>query len=281
MPDEKPPEMADADWLRRAETPAGTAKPVPPPIESAGSYEVEGVEPTVESQTIPTGIPDSAGPPRARPAAPPPPSLRAEEAVPQVWTRGAEWGPDLLRIGLTALGIAGLVWYGFDVENPMPALMLLLFGIPALLVLSYPLIVTLERPVRMTPEQAVRDYFHALAHHVPHYRRMWLLLSAAGRISGEFGSYEGFRRYWKLQLAELRGRRVPSITPLVFQLDGFKSDRSEDKRTAEARFHLVIHARGRRSEPPLATLPMTLTLARGTDNQWYLDRGTLPMRGEP
>ena len=30
----------------------------------------------------------------------------------------------------------------------------------------------------MTPEQAVKDYFAALSHHVPHYRRMWLLPGA-------------------------------------------------------------------------------------------------------
>jgi hypothetical protein len=128
----------------------------------------------------------------------------------------------------------------------------------------------------MTPEQAVRDYYHSLEHHVPHHRRMWLLLSAAGRISGDFGSFEGFRRYWQRRLADLRGNRVAASTPLVFEIENFKSDRSEDKRTADARFTVVVAARGRRAEGPIATIPVTATLARGPDNQWYLDRGTLP-----
>ena len=33
----------------------------------------------------------------------------------------------------------------------------------------------------MTPEQAVKDYYAAASHHFPHYRRMWLLLSADGQ----------------------------------------------------------------------------------------------------
>lgn len=282
MPDETPPEIADAGWLHDEPSTPRREKPPKPASSSGDSYEVGGIaEEEEESPPVPPvpPVPVSA-PPRAK--APPPerPALSPEEAVLQVWSRGAEWGPDLLRLGLVALGIALLVWFSFDLENPGPALTLLFFGLPVLILLSYPLIITLERPVRMTPEQAIRDYFGALAHHVPHYRRMWLLLSEAGRVSGEFGSFEGFRRYWKRRLAELRGARVSSITPLVFQLDGFKSDRSEDKRTADARFNLVIHARGHRGEAPLATVPMKLTLARGPDNQWYLDRGTIPAASE-
>jgi hypothetical protein len=276
MPDETPRETADASWL--VNEPAESPQPETPPsaAEPAGSYEVEPVDETAhpEPEPAPTPIPT---PPPARPAAATPqPSLRPEEAVPQVWTRGAEWGPDLMRMGLVALGVAWLVWISFDLANPAPALGLLLLGMVALAVLSYPLVITLERPVRMTPEQAVRDYFQALAHHVPHVRRMWLLLSAKGRISGEFGSYDGFRRYWTRRLAELRGDRVSAVTPLVFQIDAFRSERGEDRQTAEARFEVVVFARGRRSAGPISTIPMTLTLARGADNQWYLDRGTLP-----
>jgi hypothetical protein len=196
--------------------------------------------------------------------------------VPQVWSRGAEWGPDLLRIGLAVLACLVLLWLSFDLANLTPAVVILMAGIGAIAVLSYPLIITLERPVRVTPEQAVRDFFHALEHHKPHYRRMWLLLSAAGRISGEFGSFEGFRRYWKRRLAELRGDRVAATTPLVFEIENFQAERSEDKRTAEARFAVAVFARGHRSEGPIATIPVATTLVRGPDNQWYLDRGTLP-----
>jgi hypothetical protein len=275
MPDDPKPEIADAEWLR-VETTASAPVPTPPPATGdAEAYEVAGVDegesPVTEGTPPPRAVPTAP-----RPKAPRPPTLDPEEAVPQVWSRGAEWGPDLLRIGLVVLGCAVLVWMSFDLANPMPAVLLMLAGLGAALVLSYPLVITLERPIRMTPEQAVRDYFQSLAHHFPHYRRMWLLLSAAGRISGEFGSFEGFRRYWKRRLAELRGNRVAASTPLVFEIEGFKSDRSEDKRTADARFTVAVFARGRRSEGPIAPFPGTTTLARGPDSQWYLDRGTLP-----
>ena len=71
-------------------------------------------------------------------------------------------------------------------------------------VLSYPILITLERPVRITPEQALRDYYGALSHQLPHFRRMWLLLSTAGRISTAYGSFEGFKAYWKDRLATMR-----------------------------------------------------------------------------
>ena len=71
-------------------------------------------------------------------------------------------------------------------------------------VLSYPILITLERPVRITPEQALRDYYGALSHHLPHFRRMWLLLEHGGRISTAYGSFEGFKAYWKDRLANMR-----------------------------------------------------------------------------
>ena len=92
--------------------------------------------------------------------------------------------------------------------------------------LAYPILITLERPVRMTPEQAVRDYYGALSHHMPHFRRMWLLLSKAGRISSAFGSFEGFKNYWKDRLASVREGHAGSLTPLVFDVSEFQAEKS-------------------------------------------------------
>jgi hypothetical protein len=269
--------MADAGWLA-GDDPESSSRPAPiPPRPSPTSHESYEVEGPVD----PINAPEPIALPRAPlPAREDRPTSQREvdpaEAVPQVWTRGAEWGTDLLRIAGVLLGTIALVWLVFDVANSTLWLLLLLIGLVATVVLSYPLVITLERPVRVTPEQAVRDYYGALAHHVPHLRRMWLLLSAAGRSSGEYGSFEGFRRYWKRRLAELRGGKVPASTPLVFEITEFQSDRSADKRTATARFQVEVSARGRRAHGPLATIPVSCTLVRGPDNQWYLDRGTLP-----
>ena len=68
-----------------------------------------------------------------------------------------------------------------------------------------------------------------LSHHVPHFRRMWLLLSTAGRISAAFGSFEGFKGYWKEQLARLRKGHAGPLTPLVFEVINFKAEKSAGK----------------------------------------------------
>lgn len=273
--DEDGPPAADPGWLLGGES--LPAAPAPAPSGAVDSYEVAGAGPDDEPEAPAPARAPIAEAPRRRPrrdeieAAPDP-----DEAVPQVWSRWAEWGPDLIRLAGVLLATGLLVWLVFRFENPGPGLFVLLVGLAAAVVLSYPLVITLERPVRVTPEQAVRDFYGSLAHHVPHYRRMWLLLSARGRVSGQFGSFEGFRAYWKRRLAELRGARTPASTPLVFEVEGFQSDRAADKSTAEATFTLAVSARGRRAEGPLATYPMRLTLVRGPDRQYYLDRGTLP-----
>jgi hypothetical protein len=130
--------------------------------------------------------------------------------------------------------------------------------------------------VRITPEQALKDYYNALSHHVPHFRRMWLLLSAAGRVSTAFGSFEGFKGYWNEQLARLRAGHATPLTPLVFEVVNFKSEKSAGKVRIEASFTLNVSVRGRRSAGPIHTIPVTTNLVRGPDNMWYLENGTLP-----
>jgi hypothetical protein len=146
--------------------------------------------------------------------------------------------------------------------------------------LSYPILITLERPVRVTPEQAVRDYFSALSHHVPHFRRMWLLLSTAGRVSTAYGSFEGFKGYWKDRLSQLRQGRASALTPLVFEVVNFKAEKSAGRVRIDASFSVNISVRGQRPAGAIHAIPVSISLVRGPDNMWYLENGTLP-RGEP
>ena len=89
-------------------------------------------------------------------------------------------------MGADALLLAGwlfltaFVAYLF-LENLGFLAMIVLVGGAGAVLLSYPILITLERPVRMTPEQALRDYYGALSHQSPHFRRMWLLLGKDGQ----------------------------------------------------------------------------------------------------
>jgi hypothetical protein len=202
--------------------------------------------------------------------------LEPSEAVEQVWTRGAEWAGTLLL--LVAAGCVSFVLiYGLiSAEMFSLAFLALLASGLVLAVLSYPILITLERPVRITPEQAVRDFYAALSHHVPHYRRMWLLLSREGRVSGAFASFEGFRSYWKARLAQLRQGRASGWTPLKFQVEDFKAEKSAGKTDIEATYTVKVSVRGRVAEGPVETVRVRTTLVKGPDRMWYLDRGTLP-----
>ena len=116
----------------------------------------------------------------------------------------------------------------------------------------------------------------ALSHHLPHYRRMWLLLSTAGRTSGSFGSFEGFKGYWKEQLTNLKAGRAGTYTPLKFQIVDFRSDKSAGQSVIDAKYTVEVYIRGRLDEGPIETVRFDTSLVRGPDRMWYLDLGTLP-----
>jgi hypothetical protein len=206
--------------------------------------------------------------------------LDPADLVQETWSRWSEWGMNLVALGgwvgflllllyvVTGMGLWGL------------AFVLLIIGGLVAAVLSYPILITLERPVRVTPEQAVRDYFAALSHHLPHFRRMWLLLSTAGRVSAAYGSFEGFKGYWKERLSALRQGHAASFTPLVFEVNTFKAEKSAGRVRIEASFTVSISVRGKRPAGAIHTVPVSTSLVRGPDNMWYLENGTLP-RGAP
>ena len=125
----------------------------------------------------------------------------------------------------------------------------------------------------------MRDYYGSLSHHVPHFRRMWLLLSSAGRISTAYGSFEGFKAYWKDQLAQHAQGHAGSFTPLVFEVVDFKAEKSAGKVRIDADFTVTVSVRGQRQAGAIHTIPMRIALVRGPDNMWYLENGTLPRDG--
>ena len=209
-------------------------------------------------------------------------SLTLEPAalVEEVWTRRAEWGSTLFLVGVWLAVVLWGVYFAFQFELYEIGFVTLLFGTVAAVILCYPIFITLERPVRMTPEQAVRDYYGALAHHIPHFRRMWLLLSTMGRISTAYGSPEGFKAYWKSRLSQLRKGHASSITPLVFEVADFRADKSAGKVRIDAEYTLKIWVRGQRKAGLIHAIPMRIVLVRGPDRMWYLEDGTLgPDRG--
>jgi hypothetical protein len=206
-------------------------------------------------------------------------SLDPSALVEDVWSRKAEWGPTLLVIGAWATFILLFVYYGLGTEYLWTALLTLVVGGLVAVVLAYPILITLERPVRITPEQALRDYYGALSHHFPHFRRMWLLLSTAGRISTAYGSFESFKAYWKNRLGDMRHGHAGALTPLVFEVDGFKADKSAGKVRIDAEFTLKVWVRGQRKAGAIHVIPMTIALVRGPDKMWYLENGTLAREG--
>lgn len=285
MPNPTPPDDPGFDALfgddpgQRPRRPA--PRPVVPPDDEG--YDVAGDDPEAAdppgTPAPPVPAPEARTAPsrkdRAASAREPEPEPRVE----QVWSRGAEWGASIALLGLVGAIVLGLVYATFSVENLALPLAILVVGGLAWVALTYPIVITLERPVRLTPEQAARDYFGALSHHLPHYKRMWLLLGDAGRTSGEYGSFDGFKRYWRRRLADLRGGKVPASTPLAFEVREFKADKSAGKAAVLGKFQVAVSARGRRGEGPLETIRVETWFVRGPDNMWYLTRGTLP-RGD-
>jgi hypothetical protein len=277
----KDPEIAAAEWLFQDSPAPESSKPAGQQLASGSGGEFELAELPGQIEPVPLGEKALAEPAGAKargritPPAPPP--------VEQVWSRTSEWGPTLLILGAWTAVILGVLYLTLGAELYQTAALIFLIGCMGAGILSYPILITLERPVRITPEQAARDFYGALSHHLPHLRRMWLLLSARGRIGPRFASYEGFKAYWIKRLAQLRAGRAGPLAPLVFQVEEFRAEKSAGKTEMTAQFTVNVLIRGRRNEGPIATFPVDAGFVRGPDSMWYLDDGTLedraPARG--
>ena len=71
-------------------------------------------------------------------------------------------------------------------------------------------------------------------------------------------------------------RKVSGSTPLSFQVEEFKSEKSAGQTYIEAKFKIAVFARGRHAEGPVETIRVETGLVRGPDKMWYLNQGTLP-----
>lgn len=274
--------IADASSLFGDDPPRPSSTPRPPAsraIPIGEGYEVEGFEPDEPPPPAPRAQVAPSRPKKKKPSEAeerrPARPDRDEPRVLEVWTRWGEWGPAVLRLGIVGAVVMVLVYMVGSASGLGPAFLVLVMGGAVWIALTYPIAVTLERPIRMTPEQAVKDYYAALSHHFPQYRRMWLLLSEEGRHSPEFDSFGDFQATWKKRLAELRGGRVKSSVPLNFEVADFRADKSAGLTTIDASYTLNIRARGGPDEP-LASVPIEASLAKGPDSMWYLDSGMVP-----
>ncbi len=271
------PEAAGADWLSQDDSDKKSKKQYHQPTVAADPDDVFALA-DPSSVEIPTSLSPGVAPRGGAPAGlvDDQSKLDPSTVVEEVWSRAGEWGGTLIVMGAWLTVVFLVFFFCWFQELYGTAFLALLVGGLVATILSYPLVITLERPVRITPEQAVRDYYGALAHHIPHFRRMWLLLSKAGRISTAYGSFEGFKSYWSDRLRRLRQGHAGRLTPLVFEVEDFKADKSAGKVRIDAEFRLRVSVRGQRKAGPIHSFPMKIALARGPDKMWYLESGTLP-----
>ncbi len=199
------------------------------------------------------------------------------DEVDPVWTRAAEWGPDLVRVGLVAPATLVLAWFSLNSLDLL--FLILLVGGAACVLLSYPIAVTIERPVRITPEQAVSDFFFAASHHFPHYRRMWLLLTPTARASGRFSTYDSFKTHWAERVAHWKKGRGGLSTPLTFRVSDFRGDKSVGQSTSQVEYTVRVTLRDQEAGKPIASYSMAHRLVKGPDRMWYLDQATLASSG--
>jgi len=230
---------------------APIARPIVPPATPKESWTSEELEPDSRVRT----------------------QIEDPDSVEQVWSRGAEWGQSLAILAAVVV-VAGLLFsWSISAGYNWLAFLSVLAGGAVFILCSYPILITLERPVRITPEQAVKDFYGALSHHVPHFRRMWLLLSTKGRTSGHFSTFPEFQRYWADRLAKFGAGR---LTPLRFEVSDFKSDKSQGMTSVDAKYTVKVSIRARQDEGPIGTFRVETSMVKGQDRMWYLDQGFLP-----
>jgi hypothetical protein len=280
-PEDETPNNANADWIAADEPANPSAAPVSAasPADLGDGYSVEGLddEPadTIVVPPIPVApTPKTPAEPKRRPERET--VARKTASVDEVWSRWGEWGPNLLLLGGVGLAILFILYLALAGGFYRPAFLVFFTGGVAMVILSYPIMVTLERPIRMTPEQAVNDYFGALSHHWPHFRRMWLLLSSSGRTSGSFGTYEGFKAHWNERINRWSGERTIPLSPLKFVVEDFRSAKSGGETSIAAAYTVKVLRRDDETPTPLATFRIESSLTRGPDRMWYLDQGPLP-----
>ncbi len=250
------------------------------------------------ARAAPQGGYDIVGPPaeRPEPARPEPPAAPAatgldevsaaagstfqpagpaasDPVVRRVWGRRREWAWPMLWM---VASIAFVVLLRYSVLSA--SLLVLAIGIGAG---AYQIAITLERPVRVTAQHAAQEFYGALNHRFPNYRRAYGLLTAGGQRSERFMDLAGFRAYWNA----VRGgfSRAPAwLRPPELRVEKFECHYDAGKTTAEIEYVLrVVWPRKAATSEPLAQIPMRNLAVRGPDGMWYLNSGSLPGQWEP
>jgi len=279
-------DQANADWLfqKDAKAPAQEPKPESPPgAGTSDGYDIEGLDPEEESvDPAPVIPPVPSRPARSRANSQwedrrPKRTKPRPGTVDEVWTRWAEWGPDLTRVGIVGAILLIPLYFALAAFQFGVAFLILVVGVGALGYLAYPLFITMERPIRITPEQALKDYFGALSHRKPHYRRMWLLLSSAGKQSHNFNTFAQFTDYWNQTLKAWNSAGSAGANPLVFSVEQFKSEKSAGLKELDAKYAVRVQ-NTKRPDVETRSQLVTIRLVKGPDNMWYLDDGTMPPR---
>ncbi len=262
--------------------PAPSTAPAPAQPDPFESYAVVGGDDhggeVASTPILPPIPPPPSRKPRPKREDDSPPRAPSEPPAPveQVWSRWSEWGATLASLAIVTLAEAFLLSLSISAGLYTLCLFLILLSGSVQIVLAYPILITLERPVRITPEQAIKDYYDALSHLMPHYRRMWLLLSSEGRKSGSFSSFAEFKAYWRERCAELRSNRGGRGTPLRFVVADFQSDKSAGRSALDARFTLNVFLGDESGKEPIRSYWTKTGLIKGPDRMWYLNKGTLP-----
>ena len=276
--------MNEPEKLEKGQEPITSDRPAPPQAttghtasvgESDGGYLLADPEPDrappPESPVVEPGTTDSTFKPaeavadEGRTAADFPCDV---PEVHEVWSRWMEWKEPLLW-SAASMGLVGLIYYGGG------WIAAILFGI-GLAYGAYHIVISLEIPVRVTPEQAVQEFYAALGHRLPNYRRMYAVLTSDGKRSAEFPDFPGFRAFWKRRIARFN-RSYEWLAPLDFRIEGFKCRYDPERTLANVRYKLRVFPRSRTaSDEPLAEFDLRNLLVKGPDGQWYLNDGTLP-----
>lgn len=248
----------------------------PPAPDEPDEIDLMPVATARKMRTMPA-FDDALSPSRPKPV--PDRSGRIESARDfPLWSRYQESGPALFRVLLSAGVTLLLTWLFADWNTIHLAGWFALLGSIATILLAYPLVVGLERPVRSSPERVVRDFLEALEHHVPLYRRMWLLLTPEARETRHYTELSGFREYWKGRIREWRhrGGAWPG-TPVVMSIGSLSASPDPgEPLVRHVKFTLAVSLRGRRSSGSVATYDMSWTAERGRDGQWYLRQADPP-----
>jgi hypothetical protein len=234
-----------ADGTYRIAEPAAVRVPEPSSVEAGSTFQLAADAERLGNDEVPQKLP----------------------AVDEVWNRWAEWKQPLLCSGaVVAVGILIELWP--DGTSALFVLAGLVYGL-------YHIVISLEVPVRVTAEQAIREFYAALGHRLPNYRRMYCLLTTDAKHSAEFSDFASFRSYWHRWLKQLATSSV-WLRPLEFRVDGCKFRYNAEKTFAVSRYKLQVFRRDRPAGEPLADLEVSHALVKGPDGQWYLNSGTVP-----